>query len=207
MAKWRYYSPSRCSSFGFVSNNNLSKTNKMKSNYLSGLGFLVASFFFGSYAHSQTMEFASAKLSKPEGQVIIRTVTTHEGEPSKTPVHINTKVERSFIKFFKQAENTAWSENQEFYIAEFDKEGRHVLAYFTKSGVLYCTSYYGSAKHLPYEYKRMLEWNYEDYEIVSTTEMKCNTAVGWVITIQNCNSVKTIKIVDSALEEIGHINK
>jgi hypothetical protein len=207
MAKCHYYLPSCCSSFGFVSNSNSSKTNKMKNNYINGLGFLVASFFLGSYAHSQAMELASAKLSNPVGQVIIGSVKTNEHAASKTPIRINTKVERSFLKFFKHAGNASWSENAEFFIAEFNAENRHVLAYFTKSGLLYCTSYYGSEKHLPYEYKKMLHRVYADYKVVSTTEVKCNAAVGWVITIQNYNSVKKVKIVDSTLEEIEHLSK
>lgn len=53
----------------------------------------------------------------------------------------------------------------------------------------------------------MLQRVYADYKVVSTTEVNCNAAVGWVINIQNYNSGKKVKIVDSTLEEIEHINK
>ncbi len=45
-----------------------------------------------------------------------------------------------FLKNFKVVENIYWRESKGNYIAEFAYEDRHVVAWFTKSGMLYCAN-------------------------------------------------------------------
>ena len=75
------------------------------------------------------------------------------------------------------------------------------MAWFTRSGNLYCTNYYGTAKHLPAVEMELVKYNYDGYEVTATTELNLQGKTVWIVSLKNCNCVRKIKISDGMIEE------
>lgn len=177
----------------------------MKSNHITTFGSLLFAIFLNSTVFSQPVAVAISGVRNPGGQVFIKTEIPNSAiKPVNT---VSTKVARSFLKNFQDAKNLYWMENSSEYIAEFAFNGRQVLAWFTKSGVLHCANYYGSEKHLPTEYREMLQSSYKDQAITATAEIKCKSGEAWIVTLQNCISMRKIRFIDGNMEEIEYLKK
>jgi hypothetical protein len=121
--------------------------------------------------------------------------------------YLKSKVARSLIRNFKDVGNISWKETKYNYVAEFKKDGRYVVAWFTKSGMLYCTNYYGTAKDLPLAETKIIETYYRDYLILATVELKYPNGTAWIITVENAYTTRKIKIVDGSFEEIETLRR
>lgn len=116
--------------------------------------------------------------------------------------NVNVKVARAFVKNFGDAENVTWKEKKDEYVAEFHRDGRLVIAWFRKTGNLYCANYYGSAKHLGNEQLELIKESYSGYTVVASTEVNMKGRSAWVVTLQNDRYVRKVRIADAALEEV-----
>lgn len=120
---------------------------------------------------------------------------------TSTP-NVNVKVARAFVKNFGNAENVNWKEKKDEYIAEFNLDGRLVMAWFKKTGNLYVANYYGSAKHLHDQQVELIKESYAGYSIVATTEVNVKGNSAWIVTLQNDRYVRKVRIAGETLEEV-----
>lgn len=174
----------------------------MKKILLNGfmMAIVVTDFTGDLFAQSDLLTAASPVIA--EKSIMIDGAKNTEAITGATFYNLNVKVARSFIRHFKNLENTSWRELEGDYIAKFNSGDRFTLAWFNKAGKLYCTNYYGTAKHLPAEKKDLVQALYKDYEITATTEIRYKNVLTWVVTIQNGNFNKKLKIADDDLIEI-----
>jgi hypothetical protein len=156
--------------------------------------FLVGCMFGQSDELVASKSFAAGKSS-----------STSNLEAKKLSPAVNEKVSKSFLKSFKTAQTPVWSEGNGTYVATFYFKGRHVLAWFKKSGLLDGTIYYGSEKDLPLREKEMIQSSFPDYEITATQEIDCSAAHAWVVVVQNCKTIKKVRILDDTVEVIENI--
>jgi hypothetical protein len=116
--------------------------------------------------------------------------------------NVNVKVARSFVKNFGNAENVNWKEKDDEFVAEFNLDGRLVMAWFKKTGNLYCANYYGTAKHLHDQQKELIEESFKGYAVVAATEVVVKGKSAWIVTLQNDRYVRKVRIADGDLEEV-----
>jgi hypothetical protein len=164
---------------------------------------LLSSFFIGcvfgqSNEVAVSRQFATGKSSSTPASNV---------ESKKLNPTISEKVSRSFLKNFKTAQTPAWSENNRNYVAEFYFEGRHALAWFKKSGLLGCTIYYGFEKDLPLREKKLINFNFPDYDITATQEIVYNSDHIWLVVVQNCKYIKKVMISNGSPEVIENITR
>lgn len=178
----------------------------MQNKHLHKIGSFLAAILLTSSASSQSNSIAASGLRNPDRPDFIAAITSAPAKSTRAD-RLSIRVARSFLKNFPNAENAYWSERDGGYNAEFNFKGRQVLAYFTKSGMLDCVSYYGSAIHLPAAYGKMLEANYKDHPITATAEIKCKSGEAWIVTLQNSISMRKVKIIDGYWEEIEYLKK
>jgi hypothetical protein len=109
---------------------------KKQLNSLIGLTVAATLAISSSFAQSEDMAFMGPAKSASANYVA-------------SPVSKNVKVDRAFAKNFINAKSITWKESADEYIANFKMEDRLAIAWFTKTGKLYCANYYGIAEHLP----------------------------------------------------------
>ncbi len=143
----------------------------------------------------------SFNLFAQDVAVASRSLVTEAYSGSSAP-NVNVKVARAFVKNFGNAENVNWKEKKDEYVAEFNLDGRLVMAWFKKTGNLYAANYYGSAKHLHDQQVELIKESYSGYSVVATTEVNVKGKLAWIITLQNDRYVRKVRIADETLEEV-----
>jgi hypothetical protein len=174
-----------------------------KINFKTGM-LVLLSALFTEFVFGQT---GVLPVSRPIRDENAASLTAPINEKKGAGIITNAKVTRSFQRNFQSAKNISWFENKEGYSASFDFEGRMALAFFNKSGRLYCTIYYGSEKDLPEGERELIHSTYQDYEITSTQEIDYNGAHAWLVTVQNCKNIKKVRIQEGDLHVLEHLNR
>jgi hypothetical protein len=144
----------------------------------------------------QLDEFGVRTFSKAQ------TVTAVPEKTSPPKRFSNVLLERSFVNHFKGIEDVTWKETDKEFIATFKTDNRMAIAWFTKSGRLYCTNYYGSEKSLPADEKAMIKSYYAGYEITAVVQIVKPSKTAYVVSLRNPFYCKKVKMVDGDFEEI-----
>jgi hypothetical protein len=114
----------------------------------------------------------------------------------------NIKVDRAFTKRFTDAKRVSWRATGEEYIATFKTGDRLAVAWYTKSGTMYCVNYYGTENHLPEAEHELINEHYPEFHVTATVEIEKNNNTTYVVTIQSCTMQKKVKIVNGETEEM-----
>lgn len=175
------------------------KKRNFKTGILALIAALSSDFVFGQSGVLPASKSIQVINSAPSAAPV--------DEKKGAEVSVSAKAARALQKNFNAAENVYWFKDKKDYCASFAFRGMNVLAWFVKSGYLYCTIYYGSAKDLPRPEKELIQSTYQDYDITATQEIYFNGAHAWVITMQNCKNFNKVRIQDGELHLLEHFNK
>ena len=164
----------------------------MKKQLNSAISFTLAATFAMSNLFGQSQDVAITGSSSTG-----KKVRTSGAEYSK-----NVKVDRTFAKTFSHAKNISWKQSGDEYIVNFKLDDRLAVAWFTKTGKLYCANYYGTAVNLPAAETQLLAQYYPEYQVTATIEISKGEKTVYVVTIQSCNNQKKVKVIDGEIEEM-----
>jgi hypothetical protein len=178
----------------------------MKKFFQAAFSLTMVSSLFISTAFAQDGLMASANPASTS-----KSVKVAEGKKTSTevvnPIEVTSKVSRNFLRNFRTMEGVLWKETPDAYVAEFRSGDRLALAWFSKSGILRYTNYYGTAGHLPAEEKSIVKSAYPGYEVTATVEIRIQNEVNWIVTLQNCDYIKKVNVVDGATQEMENMKR
>jgi hypothetical protein len=164
---------------------------------------LLTSLVFSSVFAQSNKQIIPASFTSPN----TTTVTANTNTAAATSAVVNAKVQRAFGRYFQDGTTPYWIIDSKGLIAEFKSGDRQALASFGKKGFLNYTIFYGSAKHLPKAEKAMVQYNYRDYEITFTQEVITNIFKVWLVSLENCNNIIKVRVMDGEIYELEHLQK
>jgi hypothetical protein len=116
---------------------------------------------------------------------------------------INTRALKSFQKQFKNATDVSWYAADKGYIASFTKDDIKTFVDYDRRGTWNHTIRYYDEKKLPTDIRYRIKSYYIDYEIAGVIEVNVNDKTVYMIYLQDQAVLKTIRICDGEMEEIG----
>lgn len=120
---------------------------------------------------------------------------------------INEKAIRDFKKSFKNVQNERWYAADKKFIVKFEVGDINCMALYNRKGNLQHTIRYYQEQHLPRDVRHLVRSSYYDFSIFGVTEVTVQDKTAYLITIQDNNSWKTIKVLDGEMIVTEEFNK
>jgi len=168
----------------------------MKKQLNTATALALAAIFVISSGFAQLADEASAHTS----------ATSKKVHAARDEYSKNIKVDRDFAKRFINAKSISWKVSGKEYIATFKVHDRLGVAWYAKSGKLYCVNYYGTYKDLPVAEREIIAESYPDYHVTATLEIHKDDITTYVVTIQSCKMQKKVKIINEEIEEMESLD-
>jgi len=110
------------------------------------------------------------------------------------PTTVDVKVKKVFTKDFTGAAAVTWTENNDFYFADFQLNGKTMKAAYNANGELVGTSETIAESRLPVAIASELAKNYKGYEVAGTiTEIKFDGKTNYYFSVENDKRVLELK--------------
>jgi hypothetical protein len=110
-----------------------------------------------------------------------------------TPPDVNEKVLKAFHETFKDPENVAWHEYDDYYEVSFKQAEIKTLVRYDEQGNLLGTTRYYSEKELQPFIVSRLKSKYPDRSIYGVTEIFTETTLEYYVTMQDEKRWYTVK--------------
>lgn len=120
---------------------------------------------------------------------------------------VTEKVNKSFNRMFKEADQARWIEVNKRFIVNFIMDNQKNKAVFTKGGDLVYHLVYGTEKELPTDIRTTVRSKYFDYSITSTVNVKLEGRSIWIVNIEDAKKIMVIRIEDGTMDIVDNINK
>lgn len=120
---------------------------------------------------------------------------------------INSKVTKSFAKYFKDATNQKWYAVEKKYLVDFIEHEQNNSALFTKSGRLIYHISFGEENNLPQDIRKMVKSSYFDQDITRVYNVKQDDRNIWVVSLEDTNDIIMVRVENNELEETTRIQK
>ena len=127
-------------------------------------------------------------------------------EPAPTP-RINTKVDRVFLGYFKDATNIRWYEIKNKFVVKFTLNDQENRALFTKNGQLVYHIIYGTEAFLPANVRRIVKSEYYDQKITRVLKVNQDHRIIWVVHLEDDKEYIMARVEDGELEETKRMEK
>ena len=120
---------------------------------------------------------------------------------------VSTKVNRAFIRMFKDASHARWYQINEKFMVLFIQNEQENRAVFAKNGQLVYHIAYGTEKNLPTEIRHIVKTKYYDQTITLVLKVNQDDRNIWVISLEDSNDLVMVRVEDMELEETLHFQK
>ena len=120
---------------------------------------------------------------------------------------INIKAVQHFMNTYKNAYDIRWTKLKNGFRVYFISDGIQTRIIYTMKGVPESTIRYYTEDKLLYEIRHLIKTKYYDYIISIVTEVDYRGKVAYLVKMENKNSWKTIKVVNSEMEVIEEYSK
>lgn len=144
----------------------------------------------GRYAYAKTLSNLTSTDSKEVD------VPTTEAPASA----ISEKVTRSFSKSFNGAA-PKWFMVNGNYLARFTANGNVTHALYKKNGYMLYSVTKGAASLLPQAVSKLIQDQYEDYEITGATQAVSLGTTAWIADLKLGHILTIVKVIDGQIVE------
>jgi hypothetical protein len=179
----------------------------MRKLFLTAAGCLASSLLLVNVASAQDLAYLKV-TPKASAYTLLTSDNYTENNAPKTTIDANMKLQKSFNKSFKAAENVNWYNVKKDYLAEFNNNGRKTRALFGKNGYVFYSIAYGNKESLPEDDYRSIRSMYYDYDIVNVIEVY-SAAVDyatWLVLLKNDKNTVIARIIDGGVDEYARFN-
>ncbi|MFN2440311.1 MAG: hypothetical protein ABR503_14000, partial [Chitinophagaceae bacterium] len=112
----------------------------------------------------------------------------------------NTRPLRKFRKEFPDITDDSWIKSKNGFVVRFTSNGIQNWAFLTKRGNCEGRMRYYTEKDLPADVRHVVKSNYYDYSIKSIQEVTCNNSTAYLVTIEDKNIWKVIRVVNGEMD-------
>jgi len=110
---------------------------------------------------------------------------------------------RNFINNYKNVTNLHWYNTGDRFFAQFLAEGVEKRVQFDEKGFWYETISNFTAEQIPKAIGELVKSVYDDFSIIIVHKIETNTAVWYVVTIENKAKLKILTIHNGEMELTG----
>lgn len=171
----------------------------MKKNFIATIA--------AAFALSLLTASASAQASSPmDFAKSVSTLTNHSAAdgvagPVIMPAsEVETKVIRSFNRFFKDVTPRWYTENDR-YLARFTENGAQTHVLYKKNGFMLYSVTKGSGAILPREVTSLLRNAYPCYSVATATQVVTGGKTAWLADLKQDNTLLVVKVIDGEIME------
>jgi hypothetical protein len=120
--------------------------------------------------------------------IAVSTLSAFAGEEAVAP-----KVLNAFKSEFNTAKEVEWTVSNDYYMATFTYNDKHIFAYYSAEGDLLGLTRYISTDYLPLNLQNNLKKNYSDYWISDLFEVAKNGETSYYVTLENADTKVVLK--------------
>ena len=124
-----------------------------------------------------------------------------------TSASVSKKVSDAFQSSFKDAVSPTWYRLNKDYLVEFITGDMNNRALYKKNGVIIYQISYGHENNLPKEVRRLVKYNYLDFDIIQAINVIINNRNIWVVNLEDNKKLIMARVEDGALEEVSNMDK
>ena len=124
-----------------------------------------------------------------------------------TSASVSKKVSDAFNASFKDAVSPTWYRLDKDYLVEFITGDMNNRALYKKNGVIIYQISYGHENNLPKEVRRLVKYNYLDFDIIQAINVIINNRNIWVVNLEDNKKLIMARVEDGALEEVSNMDK
>ncbi|MGZ3854148.1 MAG: hypothetical protein ACXVLT_05515 [Flavisolibacter sp.] len=112
----------------------------------------------------------------------------------------NDRVIGKFEKSFPNANGENWLKTKNGFAVRFSSNNINELVFLTKRGGVLSSIKYFSEKDIPSDVKEMVKYVYPTYTIKSGREIQACNKTAYLVTIEDADSWKTVRVVDGEMD-------
>lgn len=171
----------------------------MKKNFIATIATAFALSVLTASASAQTS--SSIDFAKS-----VTTLTNHSAAdgvsgPVVMPAsEVETKVVRSFNRFFKDV-TPRWYTDNGRYLARFTENGAQTHVLYKKNGFMLYSVTKGSGAILPREVSSLLRNAYPCYSVATATKVVSGGKTAWIADLKQDNTLLVVKVIDGEIVE------
>ena len=120
--------------------------------------------------------------------IAVSTISAFAGEEA-----VAAKVLNAFKSEFNTAKEVEWTVSNDYYMAAFTYNDKHISAYYSADGELLGLTRYISTDYLPLNLQSNLKKNYSDYWISDLFEVAKNGETSYYLTLENADTKIVLK--------------
>ena len=174
----------------------------MRQFFVAASGLLLSTFFLAATTSAQDMAYLKT-TPKASAYTLITDNNFADHSTPKTTIDANLKLQKSFNRYFKNAENVNWYNLKKDFLVEFENNGRKTRALFGKNGYRHYAITYGAENSLPKDVRRSVKSMYYDFNILNVVEVETplvdNTV--WLVLLKDDKNTVIARVIDGGVDE------
>lgn len=121
--------------------------------------------------------------------------------------NVSQKVINAFQSSFSNPLNQVWYKIGEKYLVKFSDGNLPHHVCYRKNGSLVYNITYANGSALPFQVKKLVNSNYNDYNILAATNVQDNERDVWVIKLEDNNRLISVVVENDDLQEVSKFQK